>query len=92
METSTIAWLIGAAVWLSVMTYVLWTIGPVWRDRLTRCPETGSMTLVGFERVGGPAPGCRITRCGLWPAQRNCARGCAWQIAACKAPPRSSAS
>ena len=72
-------WAVGIAAWLVFVLYVFWIARQVWKDRLMRCPETGSITLVGVE-FGSPragnAPELTVQRCGLWPEKLGCARGC----------------
>ncbi|HXG52779.1 MAG TPA: hypothetical protein VNN77_15385 [candidate division Zixibacteria bacterium] len=52
--------------------------------RLTRCPETGGITVVGLEQDGEPssegAVNLRVQSCRLWPGRKNCERGC---VASC---------
>ena len=78
MDISTTAWVIGAIVWFALLAYILWILGPVWKDRLVRCPETGGVTLVGLQRVITPqGQNIRVVRCALWPGKRECSRACA---------------
>lgn len=85
-------WAVGIAAWLAFVVYVYWMARQAWQDRPMRCPETGSVTLVGVEPVSartgveGPSvisrqpspelPGLTVQRCGLWPERAGCARGC----------------
>lgn len=78
MDYSTAAWAIGAIAWVAILVYLFWMVGPVWKDKLVMCPETGGVTLVGVRHVAhaGKAPGIEVERCALWPNQQGCARGC----------------
>lgn len=78
-DFATIAWAVGLAAWLVLTLYVVWIVRQIWKDRPMRCPETGSIILVGVERVSpgeGHAPEPTVRRCRLWPDKMNCARGC----------------
>jgi hypothetical protein len=46
--------------------------------RLMRCPETGSVAFVQTARAapGADAPEVTVSWCDLWPARKECARGC----------------
>ena len=72
-------WAVGIAAWLAFVLYVFWIARQVWQDRPMRCPETGSITLVGVE-FGSPRVGnaldLTVKQCGLWPERSDCARGC----------------
>ena len=79
MEFATIVWTVGIAAWVAFLVYVYWIAQQVWNDRLTRCPETGAVTLVGVEYASprpGAAPVARVRRCRLWPERENCAQEC----------------
>ena len=72
-------WTVGVAAWLVFVLYAVWITRQVWKDRLMRCPDTGSITLVGIEYVSprdGHAPEFTVQRCGLWPEKKNCTRDC----------------
>ncbi len=72
-------WAVGIAAWLAFVCYVYWIARQLWQDRPMRCPETGSITLVGAEYASpraGNAPQLTVQRCGLWPGKAGCARGC----------------
>jgi hypothetical protein len=78
-DFATAGWTVGIAAWLALALYACWIAWRVWKDRLMRCPETGSITLVGIEpasRRAGKAPEVKVQRCGLWPEKMDCARGC----------------
>jgi len=78
-DFATVGWAMATAIWVAVAVYAYWLVGLVWKDSLMRCPETGSITLVGIEpasRRAGTAPGVIVRRCGLWPGKIDCARGC----------------
>jgi hypothetical protein len=82
MDYSTIGWILIALIWASIAAYVFWMIGPVWKDKLLRCPDTGAVALVGIRQVmrAGKAPAIEVDRCGLWPEKQGCDRGCLSQF------------
>lgn len=72
-------WGLGIAGWLVFVLYVFWIARQVWKDTAMRCPETGSITLVGVDYTlprDGDTPELTVQRCGLWPERKDCARGC----------------
>ncbi len=78
-DFATVGWTLGTAVWVALALYVSWIVRRVGKDRLMRCPETGSITLVGVEpaaRHAGREPEVTVRRCVLWPEKMGCARGC----------------
>ena len=79
MDFATVGWTVAIAAFLALALYVGWIVWRAQRDRLMRCPETGSITLVGIEpaaRGDGKAPGVEVQRCGLWPEKQDCDQGC----------------
>jgi hypothetical protein len=56
---------------------VLW-LAPARDKRLMRCPETGSVGFVGVGDAPGEGAAREVTVlwCDLWPAKKDCARGC----------------
>lgn len=78
MDYPTAGWILIALIWLAIALYVVWMIGPAWKDKLLRCPDTGSVALVGIRQFAraGKAPGIEVERCGLWPDKQGCERGC----------------
>ena len=80
-DFATLGWTAGVVIWLAIALYVWWITWRVGKDRLMRCPETGSIALVGVEsdtRASGKAPGVKVQRCVLWPkkwaASKNASR------------------
>lgn len=64
---------------MALVLYVGWIAWRASKDRLMRCPETDSITLVGVERASphaAKAPAVKVRRCGLWPEKMDCAQGC----------------
>ena len=79
MDFATLGWTVGAAVWVIFALYVCSIAWRLRKDRLMRCPETGSITLVCVGpalRHAGKAPETQVQRCALWPAKMGCTRGC----------------
>jgi hypothetical protein len=56
---------------------VLKTVRPLRNARLLRCPETGGVAFVEVENAPyGKWTAPRIRSCDLWPARKECVRGC----------------
>ncbi len=78
-DFATVGWMVGTAVLVALALYVYLIAWRVGKDRLMRCPETGSIALVGVERASrraGKPPEVKVQRCALWPGKMGCARGC----------------
>jgi hypothetical protein len=79
LELDMVIWAVGIAVWVVFAAYVIWIARRVWKDRLMRCPETGTIALVGVDYEPpepGGTPRLVVRRCGLWPSRAGCARRC----------------
>jgi len=79
MDISTVGWTVVIVALVLFAGFVYWLIDLVSKDRLMRCPETGSINFVGVEvvsRPDGKAPELTVRRCDLWPEKKDCARGC----------------
>jgi hypothetical protein len=78
-ELGIAVWVVGIVAWAAFALYVIWIARRVWKDRLMRCPETGTIALVGVDYESpepGGTPRLVVRRCGLWPARAGCARHC----------------
>jgi hypothetical protein len=78
-DLSIVGWSVLIVALVVSAGWLYWLRGLTTKDRLMRCPETGSVTFVGVERVSrgdGKAPELTVRRCDLWPKQKDCARGC----------------
>ena len=79
MDIETAVWIvvmIGAIAFVGVL---YWLNDIVSRDRMMRCPETGSITFVRVAPVAGGAGNASevtVTQCDLWPKRKDCAQGC----------------
>jgi hypothetical protein len=70
-------WAAGFTIALILFLYIGRVVWQVQRERLMRCPETGSITLVGTTPdVCEGISGHTVQRCGLWPEHSGCARAC----------------
>jgi len=73
---------VGAVVIAALLVFggiLYWLIVLFPRDRLMRCPETGSITFVGAElasRGNRKEPEVMVRQCKLWPERKDCAQGC----------------
>lgn len=68
-----------AVIALAVVGFLHWLLESGVRKRLMRCPETGAVVFVGAEAISrgsGKTPALVVHSCELWPARKNCARGC----------------
>lgn len=77
MEIEAMGWMvaIAGAVAFGGLLYCLLDV--VARDRLMRCPDTGSITFVrvgSTDRGEGEVP--KVMGCELWPDRTGCAQGC----------------
>jgi hypothetical protein len=78
-DFSTAAWTMVIVAWVVIAGGMYWLFDLLSKDRLMRCPEMGSVTLVGAEYASqraGDTPELTVQRCGLWPEKAGCARGC----------------
>jgi hypothetical protein len=78
-DFGTEGWIIAVVGLLVFGGLLYWVVDLVTRDRLMRCPETGSVVFVGVVPASpGDKSGAEVTvrRCDLWPARKACARGC----------------
>jgi hypothetical protein len=65
------------AVFAAVAYIVFRTVRPGQNVRLMRCPETGTVAFVEAENAAyGKWTAPRVRSCDLWPARKDCARGC----------------
>jgi hypothetical protein len=72
-------WALGLAAIGAVVLVVLWSLWPVPRARLMRCPGSGAIAFVRIEEVrlpGKTEPEPRVTYCDHWPLRKPCNRGC----------------
>ena len=79
MSIDTMAWEIALAGVVAFAGLLYWLIPVVWRGRIMRCPETGSVSVVQVAPAAcrdGKAPGLMVTRCDSWPQKKGCAQGC----------------
>jgi hypothetical protein len=61
----------------AVAYIVLQTVRPGRNVRLMRCPETAGIAFVEAENAPyGQWTAPRVRHCDLWPARKDCARGC----------------
>lgn len=78
VDFAAIDWTIGIIALFCVGSVTYWVLGAIPKERLMRCPETGTITFVDIEgtsaEIGGP--GITVQHCDLWPEHKNCARGC----------------
>jgi hypothetical protein len=78
-DFSILGWTVAIVAFVLIAGWLYWLRGLTSKDRLMRCPEAGSVTFVGVERVtrgDAEAPEMTVVRCDLWPKYKDCARGC----------------
>ncbi len=64
---------------LAAVGFIHWLFEGGAGKRLMRCPETGAVAFVGAEEIWrsqGKAPVLMVHSCELWPARKDCGRGC----------------
>ncbi len=79
VEADTVGWMVAVVGLLAFGGLLYWLIDLVSRDRMMRCPETGSITFVRVASAGDGDENARratVTRCDLWPGKKGCAQGC----------------
>jgi hypothetical protein len=68
-----------AVLALAAVGFIDWLFEGGARKRLMRCPETGAVAFVGanaMSRGEGRPVVLMVHSCELWPARKDCARGC----------------
>lgn len=79
MDIETVAWIVAIACLVGFGGLLFWLMEVLSRDRLMRCPETGSVTFVRIGHVvggEGKEPAVAVKGCELWPQKAGCAQGC----------------
>lgn len=77
MDGGAVEWAVAIAGAVAFGGLFFWLLDVLARDRLMRCPETGSITFVRVapaEHNQGESP--VVKGCELWPGKVHCAQGC----------------
>lgn len=69
-------------IWVFLTIMALVKVGSYYRQRLLRCPDSGTVTLVELTESSNDSPGkhavtsYQVKNCQLWPGKKNCSREC----------------